>query len=331
MAEILFCGLGLIGQQRLYSTMASGFDPKDICFFDPGLANPAFYSDLGIRKVQSVEEAISLGINRACVAVPHIEAFVTIQKLLAANIRVLAEKPPGRNLSEAKALCALKNSEMLSIGFNYRHMPAVLKLKELLSTDFFGTIHSIKLQLGHGGSPDDANSWKLSPQMAGGGALLDPGIHLLDLLLHMTKLRANEIEIIGSSFWKGFWNTGIEEQFMGLARTADVVIHLEASIVRWRTSFVIEISGSEGYCHISGRGRSEGPQVMTIGKRWAWLKGKSQIEEEEVFEFGARDASLDLETRLWLDGSASVPNVWEVLDSMILENLFRQSAVGTPN
>ena len=327
MGKILFCGLGLIGRQRLNSTLALGFKPQDLYFLDPGLQDPEIFTHQGLKRVNSIEEAIGEGISMAIVAIPHHLAFSTIQKLLERQVRVLAEKPPGRNLGETALLCGIQNSNLLRIGFNYRHMPGIIKLKELLTSNFFGEVHTIKMQLGHGGSPDDAKSWKLDPNSAGGGALLDPGIHLLDLLLFMTGLSSNDFTVVGSRFWSGFWNTGIEEQFFGLLESKNCLVSIDSSIVRWKTSFTIEVVGQDGYAILTGRGRSDGPQIMRIGKRWAWLSGKSQVEEEEVFEFGSSDNSIAFETKLWFENESLVPSIFDACLSMQLEEALRKHAV----
>jgi predicted dehydrogenase len=324
--KILFCGLGLIGRQRLNSTLALGFKPQDLYFLDPGLQSPAQFTDQGLKRVNSIQEALGEGVSKAIVAMPHHLAFSTIQKLLECQVKVLAEKPPGRNLSETALLCGMQNSNLLSIGFNYRHMPGIIKLKELLASNYFGEVHTIKMQLGHGGSPDDAKSWKLDPNSAGGGALLDPGIHLLDLLIFLTDLSSDDFTVVGSRFWSGFWNTGIEEQFFGLLESKNCLVSIDSSIVRWKTSFTIEIVGRDGYAIVTGRGRSDGPQIMRVGKRWAWLSGKSQVEEEEVFSFGYGDNSIAFETKLWFENESSIPSIFDAYHSMQLEEAFRNHA-----
>ena len=44
----------------------------------------------------------------------------------------------------------------------------------------------------------------------------------------------------------------------------------------------MEINGTDGYGVVTGRGRSYGVQEYRTGKRWGWMKGKSQTESEHV-------------------------------------------------
>ena len=144
-------------------------------------------------------------------------------------------------------------------------MAGIIKLKTILESSDLGSINSIRMDLGHGGSPGDDKTWKLNKIISGGGSILDPGIHLIDLLLHLFNKNANQVGIDGVNYWKGFWNTGIEESAMILGRISEIPFQFTTSIVAWRTRFRIEIIGSDGYAIVSGRGRSDGPQVFTSG------------------------------------------------------------------
>jgi predicted dehydrogenase len=64
------------------------------------------------------------------------------------------------------------------------------------------------MTIGHGGSPNDLTTWKLNAYRAGSGSLLDPGVHMLDLL---TQLFTRLTPLCGVA-WNGFWKTGIDEE-----------------------------------------------------------------------------------------------------------------------
>ena len=77
-----------------------------------------------------------------------------------------------------------------------------------------GELRSIDILLGHGGHPRSAESWKLDPARAGGGVLLDPGVHLFDLVLCVS--RAARLEHVSAT--RGFWPTGVDGGYSCLAR-----------------------------------------------------------------------------------------------------------------
>ena len=147
--------------------------------------------------------------------------------------------------------------------------------------------------LGHGGHPGSAQGWKLSPAEAGGGVILDPGVHLYDLLLCLNP----ELRLRHVSATRGFWKTGIEEDVVTVMGHGDLLATVRVSHVRWVNTFRIEVNGDEGYAYIEGRGGSYGPQRVRFGRRWAWNDGtgRSQRETEEAIDFGPGNVSLDLE------------------------------------
>ena len=80
---------------------------------------------------------------------------------------------------------------------------------------------------------------------------------------------------------------------------------MQISIVKWRSTFRIEINGDDGYGIIDGRNRSYGNQKYIFGKRWGWQSGKSQLESEElILESNGEDVFIK-ETESLLFGNKS--------------------------
>jgi len=222
------------------------------------------------------------------VATPHDTAVGIVPELLATGAKVLMEKPMGRGLREAEALVGKSRPDQLWVGLNYRFFAGITALLADVASGAFGTPVAVNAVVGHGGAPGMERSWKLSPVHAGGGALIDPGIHLLDLAL---LIAGEPLRATGGTSWQGFWNTGIEEEcHLLLTGNRLTVVSLEISIVRWRSTFRVEVHGDEGYGIVEGRGRSYGPQTYRRGKRWGWQGGASQAaSEERVLETSGDD------------------------------------------
>lgn len=299
MAQIGIFGLGLIGQKRLHALAQMGWKSDSIFGYDP--ANSLNENDSKLlTKIGSPKTMHTLGLDYVIVATPHDKSVELTERLLDSGATVLLEKPMGRNLIEAKRLHENSNHTKLSLGFNYRFMPAILELKHLIEDDGLGDIHTVKLELGHGGSPGDDKTWKLDPVAAGGGALLDPGVHLLDLVCYMFGITGQDLDLKYAASWNGFWNTGIEESVNILCRYNKMLINISLSIVAWKTRFKIEVIGTEGYAEVSGRGRSDGPQTLITGKRWGWKHAKNQFESELCLVHSKSDDSILRETIDWL-------------------------------
>ena len=315
----LICGLGLIGRQRLQGILAAGIVEK-IYIYDPYLKEipEKFIGKVSI--LSEIPEPEEIKITHVVISTPHSEVLEILKKVISHKPRILMEKPMGRNLAESEAIKKLLSECDLSVGFNYRFMEGVEKLKKILNDKELGEINSIRMDLGHGGSPKDADSWKLNLDSAGGGSLLDPGIHLIDLIIYLFGKKVDSIEVNGANYWSGFWNTGIEESCMVLGKVGTIPFNLISSIVAWRTRFTIEVIGTEGYVIVNGRGRSDGPQTVTIGHRWGWQKANSQIESEVHSTVMIEDVSIAKETIAWLDSNKQVCSVDEAIETMRLHH-----------
>ena len=229
--------------------------------------------------VPSLEELLSRAPEWVVVATPHDEAAQLLPPLLDSGAGVLVEKPLGRSAAEAEVLARAGRPGQLYVGFTYRFLRGVSALIADARSGWFGPLVSLTMVMGHGGSPGDQDTWKLHPRRAGGGALIDPGVHLLDLC---RLLAGSSPNIVGGKAWGGFWKTGVEEECHLLMTDADLpIVNLAVSIVRWRSTFRMELLGVDGYGVVEGRNRSYGNQIYRRGRRWGWQQAVTQADSEE--------------------------------------------------
>src|SRR4029450_8557554 len=99
--------------------------------------------------------------------------------------RVWIEKPVGRTVKETAAVAAAAGAAGLatSIGYNYRHAPAVEHSRELIASGALGRITNVRAVFfsGYAAEPKGALSWRFKRERAGRGApgdLLRPGADL---------------------------------------------------------------------------------------------------------------------------------------------------------
>jgi predicted dehydrogenase len=229
-----------------------------------------------------------------------------LRAILPSGVRVLVEKPLGRSLAEACSIVTqTRSAEQLLVGFNYRFFPGIRRALCDAQSGVFGPLIGVSMVLGHGGAPGMDKGWKFDPLRAGGGCLIDPGIHLLDLC---GLLAGEPLRVAGGTSWSGFWNTGIEEEVNLLLESGRVAFNLQVSVVRWRSTFRMEIHGEEGYGIVTGRGRSYGRQVYVRGRRWGWQSARSQAESEEtVVDSDANGSFQDELAAILGAGSAGPP------------------------
>src|SRR5271165_450316 len=287
--RVAVVGLGLIGRQRAKALeRISG--ARLVATVDP-VASPAQGESI-VAHHRSLADLPADAYDCAVVALPHDVAVAVARRLLQARHPILIEKPLGLSSSDARELEALAAGlERPSfVGYNYRYLPAVSELMRRAHAGELGRLRNLDLLVGHGGHPKSGEGWKLDPMRAGGGVLLDPGVHLLDLLLRLTPdVRCTNIEAT-----RGFWPTGIEEDVVASFRHERTISTMRVSHVRWVNTFRVELFGEDGYAIAEGRGGNYGPMTLRIGRRWAWAgaDAASQRESEQVWNFGESDDSL---------------------------------------
>jgi len=287
--RVLVVGYGLIGRQRA-SALAALEGARLAGTVDPAAADPS--ASTGAPHYADLHEVAPEDYDAAIVAAPHDLASGLAEAVLQAGRPVLIEKPLGVTGEQARRLQQLAGalSTPSFVGYNYRFIPSIRMLLEAAASGRLGRLRNIDLLLGHGGHPGSAEGWKLDPVRAGGGVLLDPGVHLLDLLLAM----APAIQCTDVQATRGFWPTGIEEDVLASFHREQLLASVRISHIRWVNTFRVEVIGEDGYAIAEGRGGNYGEIELRIGKRWAWSEpgAGAQRETEERHDFGAENVSL---------------------------------------
>ena len=99
------------------------------------------------------------------------------------------EKPVGRGAEETAQVAAAANAAGLitSIGFNYRHVPAIEHSRDLVADGALGRVTNVRAAFftGYASEPKGALSWRFDRELAGSGALGDLLSHVVDLLQYL--------------------------------------------------------------------------------------------------------------------------------------------------
>jgi 1,5-anhydro-D-fructose reductase (1,5-anhydro-D-mannitol-forming) len=299
--RVLVVGHGGIGRVRARAVVERGAT-RNVTLagtVDPHPRDPSLYASA--PHFTGMDQVSPADFDAAIVAVPHDLAGPLTLRLLSQGKPVLVEKPLGITMAETDALVDAASRSRLPcfVGYNYRFLPTFLTALAALRAGSLGRLRSIDMLLGHGGHPDSAKEWKLDPKRAGGGVIIDPGVHLLDLLL-LVEPRARPLLARGTT---GFFKTGVEEDVVCVLAADACTATVRVSHVRWVNDFRIEIVGDAGYAILTGRGGTYGPMSVRLGQRWSWSdgSGRSQRETEEVTDFGKNNQSFELELEAVLD------------------------------
>src|SRR5229473_1484416 len=99
------------------------------------------------------------------------------------------EKPVGRDAGETAevAAAAREAGVTTSIGYNYRHVPAVERVRELIAEGRLGRITNVRAVFfnSYAAEPNGALSWRFRREEAGSGALGDLLSHVVDLMQYV--------------------------------------------------------------------------------------------------------------------------------------------------
>lgn len=177
---------------------------------------------------------------------PPLHAPMCIEALEAGK-HVLCEKPLARSPEEGRPIleAAERSGRLLAVGFNYRFYPAIVKAREILDSGLIGELDHIRSYTGHPGGREFSHPWVHEADVMGGGALVDNGIHTIDLTRYFLG-EVSEVKGFATSNVWGF--AGCEDNAFALLRSpVGKVASLQASWSEWRGyRWAIEIYGTRG-------------------------------------------------------------------------------------
>lgn len=184
------------------------------------------------------------------------------------GLNVFCEKPPGRNMKDIeKVIEVAKNKPDLKLmyGFNHRYHESVKEALQIIQSGKLGRIINLRGVYGKSklitfNQPD----WRTKREVAGGGVLLDQGIHIVDLM----RLFAGDFVEVHSFISNNFWGYDVEDNAYAIMRTSDGVVGmLNSSATQWRHRFHLDINLERGSIILGGilsGSKSYGAETMTI-------------------------------------------------------------------
>ena len=213
-----------------------------------------------------------------------------------AGKHVLVEKPAARNATEIRPLleAAERQGVVVKVGFNHRFHPAFQQARKLFDAGEIGDLLYIRARYGHGGRPGYDREWRADPEIAGGGELLDQGVHLIDL----ARWFCGDFTEVAGHVATYYWSMPVEDNGFALLKTADgKVAWLHASCTEWKNLFSFEIFGRVGKLQVDGLGGSYGTERLTFYR----MLPEMGPPETTAWEYPQADRSWDLELEHWAD------------------------------
>jgi predicted dehydrogenase len=206
-------GVGWAGQQHIKAYAAlDGVELIAIAGLEEEMRR-SLSDEFGVpHSVARWEDLLELeGLEAVSVAVPtFLHAPIAIAALQR-GLHVLSEKPIALNGEEAEAMVTAARSagRVLEVAFNHRRRGDVQRLKAVIDEGRLGRTYYAKAWwLRRTGIPT-LGSWFTQSSLAGGGPLVDIGVHVLDYALFLLgnpavkAVSAATYDLLGSNGFGG--------------------------------------------------------------------------------------------------------------------------------
>lgn len=191
-------------------------------------------------------EAVYIGTPVCC----HFE-----QAMLALKYgkHVFMEKPVALNAAEGKKLVEAfkKANKQITIGYMMKYHNLHEKARELIESDAIGQVNDVRVQFSCW-YPDIAGAWRQKKSLGGGGAIMDLGVHCIELVEFLLN---EEIVDVKSFYSTRTFSYEVEDGGVIIFKTASGVLgHIDVNfnVPDKASESKLELYGSKGYILCKG-------------------------------------------------------------------------------
>jgi 1,5-anhydro-D-fructose reductase (1,5-anhydro-D-mannitol-forming) len=252
-----------------------------------------------LKMAHSPEEIINNpDINVVVICTPnYLNKPLTIQSLLA-DKHVFCEKPPAFTANDIRDIhkAEKQSGKTLMYGFNHRHHESIRHMKRLIDSNEFGKILWMRGRYGKSVDESYYQNWRSKKEFAGGGILIDQGIHMLDLFLYF----GNDFDKIHATVSNLYWNLDVEDNvFATLENTSTgLTASLHSTMTQWRHLFSLEIFLEKGYFALNGLKTSSdtyGDETLSIAKNRSTAPAATWEDEEHITYYNDHSWEIEME------------------------------------
>lgn len=277
--KVGIAGYGVVGKRRRYY-IDQHPNLQVIAVCDRMFANEKKLSD-GLPCFTHYQQLLMQDLDILFVCLTNDIATEVTVAGLEKGLHVFCEKPPGRDLNDIAQVMECKKKYpalQLKYGFNHRYHDSISDALKIIQSKELGEIINLRGVYGKSKIISFGQSeWRSRREIAGGGILLDQGIHMVDLL----RLFAGEFVEVHSFVSNDFWKHDVEDNAYALLRTKDrKVAMLHSTATEWRHRFQLDINLEKGTINLTGilsGTKSYGSETMTI----AWTTSEDAGDPKE--------------------------------------------------
>ncbi len=263
MMKVGIIGYGRMGQIRHQAI-------RETCCADVvAVSEPNTTGILPLPNLSHEEIISSPNIDVIFVCTPNFFNKELTIRALDAGKHVFCEKPPCFTAIDMQDIIAAENrsGKKLMYGFNHRHHDSIMRMKEIVDRNEYGRILWMRGRYGKSVTSDYFNEWRAKKGLAGGGILMDQGIHMLDLFLYL----GGDFDTVKAEISNLYWNLEVEDNAFVILKnsTNGMVANLHSTMTQWRHLFSLEIFMEKGYMVLNGlitSSMSYGEETLSIAK-----------------------------------------------------------------
>lgn len=222
----------------------------------PGGDTSAIAQAWGTLCFDDIETFLGHGLEAVIVATPSGQHYAQAKAALNQNLHVLIEKPITLEVDHAEELVALAKARNLRLGvtFQRRIDPLFRAVRGAILEGAIGTpvLLSITMPYYRSQAYYDSATWRGTPDLDGGGVLINQGVHLVDLAIWFfgpvrrvsafTTTRARQLEVEDTVSVALEFKNGALGSLSGTTASKPGVPH------------TLEVCGTEGSLRIEGEG-----------------------------------------------------------------------------
>jgi len=247
----------------------------------------------GIQSFDNYKELLEVPLDVLFVSLPNYLASEVTIAGLEKGLHVFCEKPPGRTVSDIEQVIDVEKKYpplKLKYGFNHRYHDSVREALRIIQSGQYGEIVHMRGLYGRSKIIPFEGGWRAVRRFAGGGILLDQGIHMVDLM----QLFGGEFVDVKSFVSNSYWNHDVEDNAYALMRDQKGrIAMIHSSATQWQHKFSLDIILTEGYLGLQGilsGSKSYGQEQLVIAPK---SESNTGTQSEEVINY--------LEDNSWRD------------------------------
>lgn len=294
--KVGIAGYGVVGKRRrIFIDQYPGLRTSAVS--DQKFTGSGKMAD-GVLYFSNYNDLLKQHLDVLFVSLPNYLASEVTIAGLERGMHVFCEKPPGRDVSDIKRVIQIEKKHpqlVLKYGFNHRYHDSVREALRIIKSGKLGEIVNIRGVYGKSKIIPFSGGWRAERAYAGGGILLDQGIHMVDLM----RLFCGEFVEVKSYVSNSYWNHDVEDNAFALMRDKrGRIAMLHSSATQWQHCFTLDITLTEGFLELHGilsGSKSYGEEKLVIGRRSESDVGTLQAESitylednswhDEIFEF----------------------------------------------